>query len=97
AASRGRRLVEQRGCLRCHSSDGKSGVGPTWKGLSGSGVKLTDGRTVKADRDYLIRAIAEPDADTVSGFPPEVMAGAIPGRPLSEAEIADIVGYLETL
>lgn len=72
-------------------------MGPTWKGLFGSQVRLTDGRKVKADRNYLVRSIAEPDADTVSGFPSGVMAGAIPGRPLSETEIGEIVGYLETL
>src|SRR5688572_583146 len=33
AVARGRRLVDQRGCLSCHTTDGGPSVGPTWKGL----------------------------------------------------------------
>lgn len=47
------RLANQRGCLSCHSTDGSSGVGPTWKGLAGSAVRLANGSTVTADGEYL--------------------------------------------
>lgn len=92
-ADRGKRLVEQRGCLSCHTTDGGRGVGPTFDGLAGSEVRLSDGRTVRADRDYLLRAILEPDADTVAGFPAGVMAGAMPA-PLTEEEADAVVRYL---
>ncbi|MGQ0591204.1 MAG: redoxin domain-containing protein, partial [Gammaproteobacteria bacterium] len=86
-ARRGRRVAEQRGSLSCHSTDGASGVGPGWKGLAGSEAQLADGRTVVRDRDYLARAILDPDAEIVAGYPKGVMAGAMPGGRLSEAEV----------
>lgn len=95
--ARGRRLAEQRGCLNCHSTDGAHGVGPSWKGLAGSQAKLADGRSVTRDRDYLTRAILEPDAEIVAGYSPGVMGGAMPGRRLNEVEVAGLVRYLESL
>ena len=97
SATRGKRLVEQRGCLSCHTTDGRRWVGPTWKGLAGSQVTLADGRTVTADDDYLRRSIREPDAEIVAGFRPGVMGEAIPGGPLTAADIDDVVAYLQTL
>jgi mono/diheme cytochrome c family protein len=97
SATRGKRLVEQRGCLSCHTTDGRRWVGPTWKGLAGSQVRLVDGRTVTADEEYLRRSIRDPDADIVEGFKAGVMGGAMPGRPLTGAEIDDIVAYLQSL
>ncbi|MGQ0593111.1 MAG: redoxin domain-containing protein, partial [Gammaproteobacteria bacterium] len=85
SARRGRRLAEQRGCLTCHSTDGTKGVGPSWK--SATEVELADGRKVPRDRDYLARAILDPDAEIVAGYPKGVMAGAMPGGRLSEAEV----------
>lgn len=97
AAERGRRLVQTRGCISCHGAGGRSSVGPSWDGLFGSRVELEDGRTVTADEAYLTRAIGDPDAETVKGYPPQVMARSIPGRPLTDAQIADLVAYLRTL
>ncbi|MGH2721438.1 MAG: c-type cytochrome [Actinomycetota bacterium] len=95
--SRGARLVDQFGCLNCHSTDGRARVGPTWKGLAGSKVQLTDGRSVLADPDYLTRAVRDPDADIVAGYPPGVMRGAMPPGEITDADIAAIVAYLESL
>lgn len=96
-AKRGRRLVEQRGCLNCHSIDGSPSVGPTWKGMLGSQAKLSDGREVARDKDYLARAIREPDAELVTGYSKGVMAGAMPGKPLTDADIDSLVLYLSSL
>lgn len=95
SARRGRRLAEQRGCLTCHSTDGAKGVGPSWKG--GTEVELADGRKVPRDRDYLARAIAEPDAEIAAGYAEGVMAGAMPGRKLTEPEVEALVLYLLSL
>ena len=45
----GKALVAQNGCGGCHSLDGSKLVGPTWHGLFGSQVKLSNGQTVTAD------------------------------------------------
>jgi cytochrome c551/c552 len=96
-AARGKRLVEEKGCLSCHTTDGSKGTGPTWKGLAGSRVELTDGTTVTADADYLRRSILDPDAQTVAGFPPGLMAATIRPGTVSEDEATAIVAYLQTL
>ncbi len=95
SAQRGRRLAEQRGCLTCHSTDGAKGAGPSWK--AGTEVELADGRKVPRDREYLARAIAEPDAEIAAGYAKGVMAGAMPGRKLTEPEIEALVLYLLSL
>ncbi len=94
---RGKRLAEQRGCLTCHSTDGSPGVGPTWKGLTDGEVTLADGRRVARDRAYLRRAIVDPDSEIVAGYAKGVMAGAMPGRPLSANEVEALVVFIESL
>lgn len=97
AAAAGERIVSERGCLSCHTTTGRAGTGPTWKGLAGSAVMLEDGRTVTADAEYLRRAVLDPDADTVAGFPPGLMSSSVPKGSISEQDAAAIVAYIETL
>ena len=89
----GKALVAQNGCGGCHSIDGSKLVGPTWRGLFGSKVKLTNGSVVTADEAYLIESIAKPSAKVVDGFPDHVM----PVFNLTDAQIKNIASYIETL
>lgn len=91
----GEKILEEKGCLGCHTTDGTAKVGPTFKGLYGSRVTvLTKGkeRTISADEEYLLRSIREPQADVVKGYP-DVMT-VIPVKP---EELHAIVQYIETL
>jgi cytochrome c oxidase subunit 2 len=92
---RGQRLAQAQGCLTCHSLDGSTIVGPTWKGLYESEVPLADGSTVTADEDYIHTSIVEPNAQVHEGFPPGIMQ-SYEGT-LSEEEIADIIEFIETV
>jgi len=92
SAENGARLARSMGCSGCHGRDFDGGAGPTWIGLAGSEVVLVDGTTVVADDDYLTRAIAEPAAELVEGYNLKMPANA-----LSDAEVADIVAYINTL
>lgn len=65
----GKEVAMRRGCVACHSLDGKPTVGPSFRGLYGSERTLTDGRKILADDEYLTRALMEPNADVVAGFP----------------------------
>jgi len=90
----GRALAQKLGCLGCHSTDGTTKDGPTWKGLYGSRVPLADGRTVVADEAYITESILEPGAKVVKGFP-DIMPpykGAVTDR-----DVAGIVAYIKTL
>jgi cytochrome c oxidase subunit II len=89
----GKAIVSQNGCLACHSVDGTALTGPTWRGLFGSTVELSDGSAVVADEAYLTQSIADPAAAVVLGYLPGIM----PQYGLSESQISDIVAYLATL
>ena len=88
----GEQLSRSKGCAGCHGQDFGGGAGPSWIGLAGSDVELTDGSVVVADTAYLTRAIANPSAELVAGYNLKM-----PANGLSDAEIADIVAYIGTL
>jgi cytochrome c oxidase subunit II len=88
----GEQLSRSSGCAGCHGQNFDGGAGPGWIGLAGSERMLADGTTVVADTDYLIRAIAEPSAEVVAGY-----SLRMPANNLSDAEIVDIVAFIETL
>lgn len=97
-APRGKKLYAARGCRSCHSLDGSPGVGPTWKGLAGSRVKLAGGEgTVAADDAYLLTAITDPDKQIVAGYQPGVMSGTIPRGSVSRADAKALVAYIASL
>ncbi len=95
AAARGEALANGTGCLACHTIDGTTGSGPTWKGLAGSSRPLTNGESVVADDMYLTNSIVDPGAQVISGFdnimPPDY------GDQLSNDEVADLVEYIKSL
>ncbi len=92
---RGKKLYTERACNACHSVDGSSGVGPTFKGLFGRKGVLQDGQEVIADENYIRESILEPQAKIVSGF----QAVAMPSFKgiLSDEDISAIIAYLKTL
>lgn len=83
-------------CSGCHSVDGKSRSGPTFKGLAGSSVELQNGTTVTADTAYLVKSIRDPAADVVKGFP-NVMGAVVSKDSISEQQAQQIAAYIETL
>jgi cytochrome c oxidase subunit 2 len=89
-------ILNQKLCTTCHSVDGTASVGPTLKGLYGKRQTVIDSngkeREVTADDAYLRRAIEEPDAEDVKGYPP-----VMPPTPMTEAELNQIVGFIRIL
>jgi cytochrome c oxidase subunit II len=90
----GKALFESSGCLGCHSIDGSAKVGPTLKGLFGSRVELSDGKTLTADEEYLRESLVEPNAKVVKGYQPIMPTFKVT---LKDAEIAAVVAYMKTL
>ena len=92
----GRKLATEKGCLNCHSIDGGSSVGPTFKGLYASQVKVQkDGKplTVTADEAFIKESIRLPAATVVEGFPP-----IMPGNPdMPEEEVSALVEFIKSL
>ncbi len=91
-AVNGEQLSRSKGCAGCHGQDFGGGAGPGWIGLAGSEVVLVGGDVVLADTAYLTRAIADPSAELVADYNLKM-----PANNLSDAEIADIVAFIETL
>ena len=88
----GRGLYASSGCSGCHSLDGSSGVGPTFKGLAGGQVTLAGGQTLTADDAYLAESIRTPDAKLAEGY----SAGAMPDLGLGDEDVAALVAFIDT-
>jgi cytochrome c oxidase subunit 2 len=89
----GQLIVSANGCAACHSINGAAGIAPTWLGLVGHEVELTNGTVVVADDAYLAESIREPQAKIVAGFETQLM----PTYGFTEDQISDIVAYIKTL
>ena len=99
---RGNYWYKTQGCASCHSLDGTKIVGPSFKGLFGSTVTLTDGSTVVADENYIHESIIDPYAKIVEGFElsPGSGTSAMPsnfGERLSDEQISEIIEFIKTL
>lgn len=94
SVTRGKALAETMGCLSCHSTDGTTLVGPTWKNMYGHEVTLIDGTRVMVDELYLRRAILQPNDEIVEGFQP--IMPSYEGL-LTEEQIADLIAYMKSL
>jgi cytochrome c oxidase subunit 2 len=96
AKKSGKELLEEKGCLGCHSTDGSTKVGPTLKGLFGRQVTVEKGGetlSLTADAEYLLESIRHPKAAIVKGYPPVMPDFA----DLPEEELDAIVDFLKEL
>ena len=90
----GKMLYEKKGCNACHTVDGTPRVGPSWKGVFGTVVPLSDGSQVKMDENYITESMLFPQAKSRPGFPPSMPS--FQGQ-LKEREIAGIIAYIKSL
>jgi cytochrome c oxidase subunit II len=88
----GKTLFSSKGCVACHSLDGSRGAGPTFKGLYGRKEKMSDGKIITVDDDYIVESIKDPAAKVVNGFQP-----VMPKLPVTDEEIKQIITYIKTL
>jgi mono/diheme cytochrome c family protein len=95
----GKRLAELMGCVACHSADGSTlgKVGPTWKNLSGSRVRFTDGTSATADSDYLRESIRTPTAKIVKDYDKSDAGMPSYEGVLTDPQIDALVLYIESL
>jgi cytochrome c oxidase subunit 2 len=88
-------VLEEYGCLDCHSTDGSVVVGPSFKGIYGRTTTVISNEMEHAlvsDDVYLTRSILYPDKDIVKGYSE--------GMPSFEGEISEeelklIINYLK--
>lgn len=89
----GRLVSENNACSACHSLDGSSLVGPTWKGLFGKVEVMSDGVSLTVDDAYLIESIRDPKAKIVQGYD-----DAMPEFDfLTDEEVNALVAYIKSI
>ena len=89
--ARGRALAQSKGCIACHTVDGKPGVGPTWKGLYGKTETMVDGSTALVDDAYVKDFIRNPQARAVKGY-----AQVMPKLELTDDELEALASYIKS-
>jgi cytochrome c oxidase subunit 2 len=90
AGAAGTKILEEKGCLSCHSLDGTAGIGPTW--VWGRSVEFTDGSTHVLDETFVRELILHPSKNVVKGYQP-----LMPALPMSDEEIKQVEEYLKDL
>jgi cytochrome c oxidase subunit 2 len=90
----GAQLYNTKGCSTCHSIDGSTGQGPSWKGVFGHTVNLSNGQSVLAEENYIRESILIPSAKVVKGYDNimPVFQGVLRPR-----EVDALVAYIKTL
>lgn len=91
-AAKGQEIAQAKGCFACHSIDGSSGAGPTWKGLYGNTETLSDGTIITADAAYLEQSILDPKAKIVKGY-----ANIMPAYQFNDEEMQALIAYTKEL
>jgi len=92
-AAAGAKLYRQLGCSACHAQ-GSSVPAPSLAGISGRRVRLTDGSTPIADRQYLHDAILYPNRHVVAGYRPVMPAYA---RLIDEEQTTALIAWIEVM
>jgi cytochrome c oxidase subunit 2 len=90
----GRRIAAEKGCLHCHTTDGKRLIGPTWLDMWMRKEQLSDGTTVVADDGYLTESMMDPGAKVVAGFEP--VMPVYQGQ-LSPLEVGALLEFIKSL
>lgn len=92
--SYGEALYKNRGCKGCHSVDGSSRTGPSFKETFGNVRKLATGDTVTADANYIRESILLPKAKVVESFQP--VMPSFKGQ-LSDDDLFCLTEYLKSV
>jgi cytochrome c oxidase subunit 2 len=92
----GAKMFEKKGCNACHTVDGTTKVGPSFKmpGTWGTEIQLAGGGSVKMDESYIHESIFSPQAKARPGFPPSMPS--FEGQ-LKENELTGLIEYIKSL
>lgn len=88
----GARLYKEKGCITCHSIDGKSSTGPTFKDLFGATNHEMRDKTLTADANYIRESIVNPGKEIVKGY-----QNQMPVLKVSDQEITAIIEFLKSI
>lgn len=89
----GRKVFLKYRCISCHSAD-EHARAPVLEELYGSTVRLRDGRSVRADDDYIREHVLHPGKMVVVGY--ENIMPTFKGQ-VSEEEIIELIAFIKGL
>lgn len=95
-AERGKLHYQNKACIGCHSLDGSSVVGPTFKGLYGRNEEMADGTSVVANDEYIKESILKSQAKIVKGFANPSPMPPYEGQ-FNDQDLADIIEFIKTV
>jgi cytochrome c oxidase subunit II len=100
-ALEGRKIFLKYQCVTCHSADAQARA-PVLEGLYGRQVPLQDGRSVRADENYLRESILQPTAKVVAGYQPimptfTLKTGEAGQGQLTEEELLQLIAFIKAL
>jgi cytochrome c oxidase subunit 2 len=90
---RGQSVFESK-CFACHTLDGTTKVGPSFKGIWGETHTFQDGSTAVVDENYVRESIVDPKAKIRQGFPDSMTS--FQGQ-ISDKEILGVIEYIKSL
>jgi mono/diheme cytochrome c family protein len=90
----GEALFYKKGCSTCHSIDGSSSTGPTFKGMWGKTEKMNDGTTEVIDRRMVKLSLLQPHMKIVDGY---ASPSKMPTYQLEDPEIDQLIAFMKTL
>jgi len=90
----GKKLYTLKACATCHSLDGTTLVGPTFKGLFGKTENIVGGTTALVDENYLRESIVYSNKKIVQGFPPAMPA--FEGQ-IKDNEVDGLIAFIKSL
>jgi len=89
----GGELYARLACGNCHREE-PGLAGPPLHGLFGREVELADGRTVRADEQYLRESILRPGAKVVAGYQPVMPSYQ---SQVTEENVLALIDYIKSL
>lgn len=93
----GLQIMQNNGCIACHSLDGSKLVGPSYKGLYGKEVTVISkgkSKNITVDEEYIKRSIYDPNADIVKGYNKGLMLSY--KEEIGEEELEKIIDYFKS-
>jgi cytochrome c oxidase subunit 2 len=91
-------VIRRNGCMACHSFDGSTVVGPSFKGIYGQkATVVVNGKEIQisVDDSYIMESVFEPNAKVLKGFQPNLMQ---PFKDIiTKEEAQQIIEYIKSL
>ena len=90
----GETIYKKNACYTCHSTDGSTVIGPSFKGIWETEMKHADGTTAIVDENYILESLIEPQKKIVEGY-----QGVMPSYKgiLRDREIQGVIEYIKSL